>query len=61
MSVTAGTATPPLQFKPECDDNNFAFFDNADDIQMLMHDAHDATEDDNDCVCPTAHDTIAAL
>ena len=59
MSAAALSAAPQLQFESEIDENDNALFDNADDIQMLMHDANDEAVD-TDCVCPTEADTIAA-
>ena len=57
LSANAVSGAPLLQFELEMDDNNDAIFDDAKNIQMLMHDANDEPSD-IDCVCPTEADTI---
>jgi hypothetical protein len=57
LSAVAVSGAPSLQFELEMDDNNDAIFDDADNIQMLMHDANDGPSDTN-CVCPTDADAI---
>ncbi len=60
LSAIAVSGAPSLQYKLEMDENNDAIFDDADNIQMLMHEANDRPND-TDCVCPTDADTITEL
>jgi hypothetical protein len=57
LSADAVSGAPSLQFESEMDNNNDAIFDDANNIQMLMHDANDEPID-IDCGCPTEADTI---
>ena len=50
LSAVAVSGAPSLQFELEMVDNNHAIFDNANNIQMLMHYANDEPSD-TDCGC----------